>query len=40
MSTLVVKVTKISEIKNHDNSDNLELAVVNGWQCVKVFGQK
>ena len=34
MSTLVVKVCKIKEVNPHSNADKLELAIVNGWQCV------
>ena len=34
MSILIVKVCKIKEVNPHNNSNNLELCVVNGWQCV------
>lgn len=34
MSKLIVEVCEISEIKVHSNSDNLELAVIKGFQCV------
>ena len=34
MSQLIVKVCKIDEVKPHLKSDNLELAIVGGWQVV------
>jgi RNA ligase (TIGR02306 family) len=39
MSTLVVKVTTVDEIKPHDNADALEIAIVGGWQCVVPKGE-
>lgn len=33
MSSLIVDVCEIKEIKPHDNSDFMELAIVKGWQC-------
>src|SRR3972149_2634963 len=34
MSSLVVKVYEIEEIRAHPNADRLDIAVVGGWQCV------
>ena len=34
MSSLVIEVCQIKEILPHDNSDNLELCRIKGWQCV------
>ena len=34
MSSLIVTVQKIEEIKEHTNADALELAIIGGWQCV------
>lgn len=39
MSSLIVEVATIQEIKVHENADNLELAIVKGWQCVVGKGQ-
>jgi len=39
MSTLQVKVREIKEIKSHSNADRLELATVEGWQCVVPKGR-
>lgn len=39
MSTLIVNVTQIDEIKPHANADALEIAVVGGWQCVVRKGE-
>ncbi len=39
MSTLVVKVTTIDEIKRHPNADALDIAIVGGWQCVVPKGE-
>jgi RNA ligase (TIGR02306 family) len=39
MSSLIVEVVEISEIKPHDNADKLELAMVKGWQCIVPKGQ-
>jgi RNA ligase (TIGR02306 family) len=39
MSTLVVKVTAIDEVKPHPNADRLDLTTVGGWQCVVPKGQ-
>lgn len=32
-------IRSISEIKSHLNADNLEIAIVDGWQCVVKKGQ-
>lgn len=34
MSSLIVEVCKIDEVKPHTNADRLELAVIKGWQTV------
>jgi RNA ligase (TIGR02306 family) len=34
MSSLIVPVTKIDELRPHPNADALEIAVVGGWQVV------
>jgi RNA ligase (TIGR02306 family) len=34
MSSLIVKVRQINEVLAHTNANSLELAVVDGWQCV------
>ena len=34
MSSLVVKVTTIDDVRPHPNADRLDLAMVGGWQCV------
>jgi RNA ligase (TIGR02306 family) len=34
MSSLIVKVRQINEVLPHTNANALELAVVDGWQCV------
>lgn len=34
MSSLIVKVRQIDNILPHNNANSLELAVVEGWQCV------
>ena len=39
MSSLVVQVTTIDEIKPHSNADRLEIAIIGGWQCVVAKGQ-
>lgn len=33
MSSLIVEVCKIKEIKEHPNADRMEIAVVKGWEC-------
>lgn len=33
MSSLIVEVCKISDIKPHPNADRMEIAVVKGWEC-------
>lgn len=35
----LASVRKISEIKAHPNADSLELAIVDGWQCVVAKGE-
>ena len=39
MSSLVVKVVEIDEVKTHTGSDNLDLIIVGGWQCVVKRGE-
>ncbi len=39
VSSLIVEVTTISEIKRHPAADKLEIAVCRGWQCVVGKGQ-
>lgn len=39
MSSLIVEVSKIEEIKKHPNADKLDLAIVKGWQCIVGRGQ-
>ena len=39
MTRNLASIRKISAIKSHDNSDNLELATVDGWTCVVKKGQ-
>lgn len=34
MSTLIVPVTEITDVKSHPNADRLELAIIGGWQVV------
>ena len=34
MSSHVVEVVEIDEIRPHPNADRLDLAIVKGWQCV------
>lgn len=34
MSSLIVEVCEIGQVLPHPNGDNLEIAVVKGWQCV------
>lgn len=34
MSSLIVEVCAISEIREHPNADALEIAVVKGWECI------
>ena len=34
MSSLIVEICKIDDIKPHSNADKLELATVKGWQVV------
>ena len=38
-SSLVVDLCEIAEVNCHENSDNLELIVVKGWQCISKKGQ-
>lgn len=35
----LASVRKIREIKTHPNADSLELAIVDGWQCVVAKGE-
>lgn len=39
MSSLIVEVCKVNEIKPHPNADKLEIAVVKGWECCVQKGQ-
>ena len=39
MSSLIVEVCLIEEIKNHPNADRLEIARVKNWWCVVQKGQ-
>jgi len=39
LSSLIVKVTKIADVKPHPNADRLDLAVIGGWQTVTPRGQ-
>lgn len=39
MTRRLATIRTIGAIKSHDNSDNLELAVVDGWQCVVKKGE-
>ncbi len=39
MSSLVVKVTRIDEMRPQGNADALEIAIVGGWQCVVRKGE-
>jgi RNA ligase (TIGR02306 family) len=34
MSSLIVEVCEIAKILPHPNGDNLEIAIVKGWQCI------
>lgn len=34
MSSLLVPIAEISEIREHPNADKLELAIIGGWQVV------
>lgn len=34
MSSLIVEVCKIDDVRPHPNAERLELAIVKGWQCV------
>lgn len=39
MSSLVVQVRAIEQVKPHGNADMLEIAVIGGWQCVVPKGR-
>jgi RNA ligase (TIGR02306 family) len=39
MSSLIVEVSKIDAINKHPNADNIELAIIKGWQCVVPKGK-
>lgn len=39
MSSLIVEVCEVKEVKPHSNADALDLAIVKGWQCVVKKGQ-
>lgn len=34
MSSLIVEVVRIDDIKEHPNADRLEIVVVKGWECI------
>jgi len=34
MSSLIVEVVRVNDIKEHPNADKLEIAVVKGWECI------
>lgn len=34
MSSLIVPLTEITEVKPHPNADRLELAIIGGWQVI------
>ncbi len=34
MSTLIVEIVPILNIKEHPNADKLEIAEVKGWECI------
>lgn len=34
MSSLIVEVVQVDDIKEHPNADKLEIAVVKGWECI------
>jgi RNA ligase (TIGR02306 family) len=34
VSSLIVEVCEIGQVKAHPNGDNLEIAVVKGWECI------
>lgn len=36
MSSLIVKVVQIDDIKEHPNADKLEIAIVKGWECISL----
>ncbi len=38
MSSLIVEVVQIDDIKEHPNADKLEIAIVKGWECVTLKG--
>jgi len=39
MSSLIVEVSRIQEVKPHSNAERLELATIKGWQCVVPKGK-
>lgn len=39
MSKLIVNVLRIEKINKHFNADNLEIAIINGWQCIVPKGK-
>lgn len=34
MSSLIVEIVQVDEIKVHPNADKLEIVIVKGWECV------
>ena len=39
MSSFYCKVTKIKDIKPHENADRLEIIKIDGWQCISSKGR-
>ena len=39
MSTLKVEVCDIKDIKEHQNADALDIAIIKGWECIIKKGQ-
>ena len=39
MKNSVCYISKIREIKSIENADNIELALVEGWQCIIKKGE-
>jgi RNA ligase (TIGR02306 family) len=39
VSSLIVEVCKVDKIVRHGNADNLEIAVIKGWECIVKKGQ-
>lgn len=39
MSSLIVEVCDIKEIKKHNSADKLEIAIIKGWECIVPKGR-